>query len=351
MRNHQAEFTAFFQASWEPCLRAVVAVVGSPQLAEDQVAEAFTKAWMSWRTVSHHPAPRAWVVRTALNTGASWWRRRGRELPLADHDVAAPGGLASGLDATLLTAIWRLPRRQREVIALRIFLDLDTDSLARIPMPGAPDTAAIITTGRARRRRRMTGLSVAGTAAVTAVALGLSVAFGATSHQPAGATGHRPTHPGHAQLTAWTVTKLADGNISVRINQFKDPAGLQSTLRADGVPASVTFASQRNPACRPYPAGAPAPGSVPPLPLRPSALLKQVFPQPYQQLGPPPGTGRANMVKAGPPAPPPSGNRTVVVIDPSALPRPAGVQLATNDAATGLRLPAVVYASPRCTGS
>jgi RNA polymerase sigma-70 factor (sigma-E family) len=130
--NEQAEFTEFFQASWEPCLRAVVAVVGSPQLAEDQVAEAFTKAWMSWRTVSHHPAPRAWVVRTALNTGASWWRRRSRELPLADHDVTAPGDPASGLNATLLTAIWHLPRRQREVIALRIFLDLDTDTTAKV---------------------------------------------------------------------------------------------------------------------------------------------------------------------------------------------------------------------------
>jgi hypothetical protein len=225
------------------------------------------------------------------------------------------------------------------------------DSLSTIPMPGAPDTAAIITIGRARRRRRMTGLSMAGTAAVTVVALGLSGALGTISHQPSGATGHRPAHSGHAQLTAWTVTKLADGDISVRINQFKDPAGLQSTLRADGVPASVTFASQQNPACHLYPEGAPPLGSVPPSPLRPSTLLQQVFPRPYQQLGPPAGTGRARMVKAGPPAPPPSGNRTVIVIDPSALPRHAGVQLASNDAATSLRLPVVVYASPRCTGS
>jgi RNA polymerase sigma-70 factor (ECF subfamily) len=82
--NQQTEFADFFQASWEPCLRAVVAVVGSPQLAEDQVAEAFAKAWASWRKVRRHPAPRAWVVRTALNTGASWWRRRHHELPLAD---------------------------------------------------------------------------------------------------------------------------------------------------------------------------------------------------------------------------------------------------------------------------
>jgi RNA polymerase sigma-70 factor (sigma-E family) len=129
--NQQAEFADFFQASWEPCLRALVAVVGSPQLAEDQVAEAFAKAWASWPKVRRHPAPQAWVVRTALNTGASWWRRRRGELPLADHDRIAPADLDGGLDAALLTALWRLPPRQREVIALRMFLDLDTATIAR----------------------------------------------------------------------------------------------------------------------------------------------------------------------------------------------------------------------------
>jgi RNA polymerase sigma-70 factor (sigma-E family) len=129
--KEQEEFADFFQAGWEPCLRAVLAVVGSQQLAEDQVAEAFAKAWASWRKVRRHPAPRAWVVRTALNAGASWWRRRSRELPLADHDLTAPGELGDGLDAPLLAALQGLPQRQREVIALRIFLDLDTDTIAR----------------------------------------------------------------------------------------------------------------------------------------------------------------------------------------------------------------------------
>ena len=226
------------------------------------------------------------------------------------------------------------------------------DALSAIPMPSAPDAAAIITAGGARRRRQMTGLPIAGTAAVTVVALGLSGVIAASSHQPTSSASHQLSHPAHAQLTAWTVTRLADGDISVRISQFKDPAGLQGTLRADGVPASVTFASQRNQACRPYPEGTPSPGSGPPSPLRPSALLKQVFPMPYQVLGPPPGTGSARIAKAaGPPAPPPSGNRTVIVIDPSALPRNAGVELASgNAAASALILPVVVYASAQCTG-
>ena len=130
MGHDKTEFAEFFQASWEPCLRAVVASTGSVQLAEDQVAEAFAKAWLSWRKVRRHPAPRAWVVRTALNAGASCWRRRIRELPLAGQDAAAPSDVDDGLDAALLTALRHLPDRQREVIALRVFLDLDIDTIA-----------------------------------------------------------------------------------------------------------------------------------------------------------------------------------------------------------------------------
>jgi RNA polymerase sigma factor (sigma-70 family) len=128
--REKTEFAEFFQASWEPCLRAVVAGTGSVQLAEDQVAEAFARAWLSWRKVRQHPAPRAWVVRTALNAGASWWRKRVRELPLDGHDAAAPREVDGGLDAAVLTALRHLPDRQREVIALRVFLDLDIDTIA-----------------------------------------------------------------------------------------------------------------------------------------------------------------------------------------------------------------------------
>jgi RNA polymerase sigma factor (sigma-70 family) len=130
MSQEQAEFAEFFESSWEPCLRAVLAVVGSPQQAEDQVAEAFARAWRAWWKVSRHPAPGAWVVRTALNTGASWWRRRARELPLADRDAMVSGAQDGGLGAAVLRALWSLPRRQREVIALRVFLDLDTGAIA-----------------------------------------------------------------------------------------------------------------------------------------------------------------------------------------------------------------------------
>jgi RNA polymerase sigma factor (sigma-70 family) len=131
MGHAQSEFADFYRASKDPCLKAVTAVVGDRELAEEMVAEAFARAWTSWGRVSGHPAPRAWVVRTALNVGVSWWRRR-REVPLAEHDAAAPADTSGGMDPALIGALRRLPTRQREVLALRIFLDLDTETTANI---------------------------------------------------------------------------------------------------------------------------------------------------------------------------------------------------------------------------
>jgi RNA polymerase sigma factor (sigma-70 family) len=126
-----AGFAEFFSASWDPCLRAVAASTGDMTLAEDQVAEAFARAWASWRKVSQHPAPRAWVVRTALNAGASWWYLRSKETALTSQDIAAADSQGTGLDTAVLMALRRLPARQREVIVLRVFLDLDIDTTAR----------------------------------------------------------------------------------------------------------------------------------------------------------------------------------------------------------------------------
>jgi RNA polymerase sigma-70 factor (sigma-E family) len=128
----QLEFTDFYTANRDNCLRIVLLSAGDRQLAEDLVAEAFARAWASWRKVRVHPAPIAWVVRTALNTNVSWWRRRRGEVPLSSGvDWAAPSA-GPGLDDGLVAAVAALPARQREVLVLRVFFDLDMATTASL---------------------------------------------------------------------------------------------------------------------------------------------------------------------------------------------------------------------------
>jgi RNA polymerase sigma-70 factor (sigma-E family) len=126
------EFAEFYQSARDECLRIVVLNVGDRQLAEDLVAEGFTRAWIAWRQVRELDVPRAWVVRAALNTHISWWRRRRRETVLGSHERAAPEDPHERISDDLLAVLRRLPRRQREVVTLRLLLDLDTSATARI---------------------------------------------------------------------------------------------------------------------------------------------------------------------------------------------------------------------------
>lgn len=158
VEEDRREFAEFYAAARDDCLQVVLISVGDRQLAEDLVAEAFTRAWMSWRKVRQHPAPRAWVVRTALNTHVSWWRRHRREVTLGSHDRAASASPCPGLDDSLVAALRRLPARQREVITLRLLLDLDTATTAQILGMPSGTVASHLHRGLAALRREIPSL-------------------------------------------------------------------------------------------------------------------------------------------------------------------------------------------------
>jgi RNA polymerase sigma factor (sigma-70 family) len=126
----QREFAEFYAAAWGDCLRIVMVSVADRPLAEDLVAEAFTKAWASWQKVRGLAEPRAWVIRCAMNARVSWWRRYRHEVTLGSQDTMAATSQDLALDGSLVAALRRLPVRQREVIALRLLLDLDTSTTA-----------------------------------------------------------------------------------------------------------------------------------------------------------------------------------------------------------------------------
>jgi RNA polymerase sigma factor (sigma-70 family) len=128
-RLELADFADFYEASKDAIYRSVVLATRQPDRAEDAVSDAFAKAYQNWPQLREHPSPMAWVVRTALNSFRSSWRIWSREVSEAP-DVVAIAPPARSLDPDLAKAIWHLPRRQRQVIALRVLADLDTNHTA-----------------------------------------------------------------------------------------------------------------------------------------------------------------------------------------------------------------------------
>ena len=136
MGTQRPDFAEFYRTSRDECLRTVLVSVGDQDTAQELVAEAFARACASWRTVGRHPAPAAWVVRTALNANVSRWRRR-REVSVPDPGMVAdlPTGSAASagpVDPRIMAALMRLPARQRQVVAVRLILDLDTNGTAEM---------------------------------------------------------------------------------------------------------------------------------------------------------------------------------------------------------------------------
>jgi RNA polymerase sigma-70 factor (sigma-E family) len=130
------DFAEFYRAAKDDCLRTVLVSVTDDDLAQDLVAEAFARAWARWPAVSAHPAPVAWVVRTALNLNVSRWRHRRREIAVPEPGPSGAqwqaGEQPGPVDPRIMAALRRLPARQREVVALRLFLDLDTAGTAEV---------------------------------------------------------------------------------------------------------------------------------------------------------------------------------------------------------------------------
>jgi RNA polymerase sigma factor (sigma-70 family) len=114
-------------------------VCGSRAVAEDVVQEALARAWEQEMEGERVDSLAAWIRTVALNLARSKRRRvlievRARQqLQRALETSQGSGGELDLADRQLdlLRAIKRLPRRQREVVALHYFMDLDGRETAR----------------------------------------------------------------------------------------------------------------------------------------------------------------------------------------------------------------------------
>jgi RNA polymerase sigma factor (sigma-70 family) len=134
--------------------RYLVYLTGDRSAAEDLTAETFEKAFRSWRRFDpRRGSPRTWLCRIARSVAVDWFRaesRRRRREENYSRDVSLVEEFGDGLPGPLEQALRELSPAEREVVALRVLLELDGPSAARVL--GISQTACSTRLSRALRR-------------------------------------------------------------------------------------------------------------------------------------------------------------------------------------------------------
>ena len=109
---------------------------GDRATAEDLAAETFERALRLWpRFDPQRGSARTWLCQLARTVALDHFRserRRLRREQLAAVDERVDDRLADGLSPELETALRQLSAGEREVLALRVLLDLDAATAARV---------------------------------------------------------------------------------------------------------------------------------------------------------------------------------------------------------------------------
>jgi RNA polymerase sigma factor (sigma-70 family) len=133
--------------------RYLLLLTGDRSLAEDLTAAAFEKAFRRWKSFDpRRGSELAWLCRIGRSVAfdhfrAEARRRRREELYARDFLAWDEPPLESGFSTEIEAALQSLTAGEREIIALRIVLDLDADTAAGLL--GASRTACSMRLSRA----------------------------------------------------------------------------------------------------------------------------------------------------------------------------------------------------------
>ncbi|MEV1073326.1 SigE family RNA polymerase sigma factor [Micromonospora parva] len=129
-------FEEYVSSRGPALVRLARLLTGDEHRAEDLAQDVLSQAYVQWRRIARADRPDVYVRRMLVNANISWWRRRSsRELVVDTFAERAHRGDLGG-EAADRDEMWRLildlPDRQRAVLVLRYYEDLDDATIAQI---------------------------------------------------------------------------------------------------------------------------------------------------------------------------------------------------------------------------
>jgi RNA polymerase sigma-70 factor (ECF subfamily) len=143
---------SLYRAELPSFVRTAAAIVGDEGSGRDAVQEAFVRAVRERASFRGTAALEAWVWRIVINEALALKRRR-RASQIASSVNGAASNHLPEKDAAVRAWIASLPERQRLVVFLRYFADLDYRSIASALDVEVGTVSATLATAHAALRR------------------------------------------------------------------------------------------------------------------------------------------------------------------------------------------------------
>jgi RNA polymerase sigma factor (sigma-70 family) len=151
------DFDATFDRMAPRAFRLALRILGDAAAAEDVAAEALARTFARWKELNSLPYLDGWILRVATNLAVDATRRR--RMPVAEEipiDVEELATVRAGLAA----ALFALPRRQREAVALRYLAGMNDTEIAATMEISHGAVKSHIARGLSSLRKRMGAMSV-----------------------------------------------------------------------------------------------------------------------------------------------------------------------------------------------
>jgi RNA polymerase sigma factor (sigma-70 family) len=148
-----ADLEALYRARRTHFVRVARAITGDPERAVEAVQDAFAEAVRARSTFRGDGALEAWVWRAVVNAARKALRRPLVEVgcaPARDDDLAAPPAARE-----LAPVLAQLPERQRLVVFLRYYADLDYRTIADVLGVDTGTVSATLSAAHANVRRTL----------------------------------------------------------------------------------------------------------------------------------------------------------------------------------------------------
>ena len=146
-----AEIELIYKRRYPVFLRVAVAITGDEQLGADAVQDAFVGVVQARRGLRRRAALEAFTWRAVVNAARD--RRAARTEVEEPLELVAPSEAEP--DERIRRVIGELPERQRLVLFLRYFADLDYAEIGRVMHVRPGTVAATLNAGRAAVKKRL----------------------------------------------------------------------------------------------------------------------------------------------------------------------------------------------------